>query len=74
MKIAMQTASVRPNWKHSQGYLLASDPINSIDLNQKPMATRTRSHKRQSVHTRFKENLIIMVIVLISSIWAILIS
>jgi hypothetical protein len=56
------------------GYLSGPEQINSIDLNEKPMATRTRSHKRQNVHTRFKENLIIMVIILISSIWAILIS
>lgn len=74
MKTVMQIASIRPNWKYFQGYLLPLDPINDINLNQRPMATRTRSHKRQNVHTRFKENLIIMVIILISSIWAILIS
>ena len=33
------------------------------------MATRTRYHKRQNVQTRLKENLIIMAVIILISLW-----
>lgn len=38
------------------------------------MATRTRYHRRQNVQTRLKENLIIMLVVILISLWAFIIS
>jgi hypothetical protein len=36
------------------------------------MATRTRFHKRQNVQTRLKENIIIMAVIIIISLWVVL--
>lgn len=33
------------------------------------MATRTRYHRKQNVHTRLKENLIIMAVIILISLW-----
>ncbi len=38
------------------------------------METRTRTHRKQNVQTRLKENLIIMGVVLLISLWAILLA
>jgi len=35
------------------------------------MATRTRYHRRQNVQTRLKENLIIMGVIILISLWVI---
>jgi hypothetical protein len=36
------------------------------------MATRTRYHRRQNVQTRLKENIIIMAVIVVISLWVVL--
>jgi len=38
------------------------------------METRTRDHRRPNVQTRLKENLIILIVVILISLWAMIIA